>query len=244
MLRTVIFSVFQRNSSHLARAPDRSLNTRLLTHRHNLVFFKLFSDAAPKCWNCGATKTVNGPLLCPHCNVLQKPPDTSNYFTVLNIDQTFDIDHKLLTNKYRRMQSVLHPDKYSNKSREEQEISSRYSSLVNNAYNTLRAPLKRAVHLLNLHGENVDEDQKIVDPEFLALIMELNEEIDAATTPKQLRDLDDKNRKELETIRATLSSHFKQLKVKEAKDEVMKMKYYNSIRMRINELLRNKGIVE
>lgn len=59
----------------------------------------------------------------------------------------------------------------------EKRISADYSALVNEAYNSLLAPLSRAIHLLKLKNVAIDEDQKISDPEFLTEIMELNEEV-------------------------------------------------------------------
>lgn len=60
---------------------------------------------------------------------------------------------------------------------EEKLISENYSSLVNKAYQVLQSPLKRAIHLLAIRGEKIQEDQKLENPEFLMEIMELNEEV-------------------------------------------------------------------
>lgn len=48
---------------------------------------------------------------------------------------------------------------------------------MNKAYSVLQSPLKRAIHLLAIHGEQIQEDQKLENPEFLMEIMELNEEV-------------------------------------------------------------------
>lgn len=63
------------------------------------------------------------------------------------------------------------------RSETEKDISAEYSSLVNKAYNTLQTPLMRAIHLLHLKGEAIEEEQRVDDPEFLMSIMELNEEV-------------------------------------------------------------------
>lgn len=63
------------------------------------------------------------------------------------------------------------------RSDEEKSISENYSSLVNKAYSVLQSPLKRAMYLLSMKGENIQEDQKIENPEFLMEIMEINEEV-------------------------------------------------------------------
>lgn len=49
--------------------------------------------------------------------------------------------------------------------------------MVNEAYNNLQTPLKRAVHLLKLKGESIEENQTVEEPEFLIQMMSLNEEV-------------------------------------------------------------------
>lgn len=66
------------------------------------------------CWKCNSD-IKNTVLVCDNCTTVQKPRNTNNYFEVLNIKANFDIDLKKLTNKYRVMQSILHPDKFVNK---------------------------------------------------------------------------------------------------------------------------------
>ncbi|KAF5301094.1 hypothetical protein FQA39_LY10913 [Lamprigera yunnana] len=201
------------------------------------------AQAAPKCWNCGF-QIIHTDLFCNQCNLLQQPPQTSNYFIILNINQSYDIDLKQMTKKFRELQALLHPDKFSNKSDKEKSISADYSALVNKSYNTLQSPLKRAIHLLNLYGVELAEDQKLSEPEFLMEIMELNEEVEAANTPEQFKHLEQKNKKELEKIGSNISHFFKENNLMRAKQEVIRMRYYNSLRMRINALLRDKGIVD
>lgn len=82
-----------------------------------------------------------------------------------------------LTTKFRNFQSQIHPDKFSGKSDEEQNLSSEWSSLINKAYKTLQSPLERGEYLLRLHGVTLPEDNTISDPEFLMEMMEKNEEV-------------------------------------------------------------------
>ncbi|KAK9720210.1 HSCB C-terminal oligomerization domain [Popillia japonica] len=142
------------------------------------------------------------------------------------------------------MQSLLHPDKFSNKSDTEKEISAEYSSLVNKAYNTLQTPIKRALHLLSLNNETISEDNKSDNPEFLMEMMELNEEIDAADTPDKLKSLQQTNAKMLNKCSDEISHHFKDNNIAKAKEAIIRMKYYTTIMRRINDLMREKGIVD
>lgn len=87
-----------------------------------------------------------------------------------------NIDVNDLTKKFRDFQSKIHPDKFSGKSREEQTLSSEWSSLINKAYKTLQSPLERGEYLLRLSGIKLPDENTISDPEFLAEMMEKNEE--------------------------------------------------------------------
>lgn len=196
------------------------------------------------CWKCGLERKNTKTVFCEECKVIQAPHDSKNYFKVFNLDEKFDIDTKELRDKYRKMQSYLHPDKFSNSSDEEKEISVNYSSLVNKAYSSLQVPLKRAEHLLELKGDKLGEEQTVDDPEFLMEMMELNEELENTKDVDKLRQLDSKNRTELENIARSIDECFKQNDLKQAKYFVVKMKYYSSLGNRINALLREMGVVD
>lgn len=56
-------------------------------------------------------------------------------------------------------------------------MSEEYSAFINRAYDTLQQPLKRALHMLSLHGEKIDEKTESSDGEFLMKMMDLNEEV-------------------------------------------------------------------
>lgn len=48
---------------------------------------------------------------------------------------------------------------------------------MNKAYDALLKPVPRALYLLSLHGESLEEGDITLEPEFLLGIMEVNEEI-------------------------------------------------------------------
>jgi molecular chaperone HscB len=76
---------------------------------------------------------------------------------------------------------------------EEREISERYSALVNRAYSTLQQPLSRGLYILHLQGINLHEDTTESEPQFLAKIMETNEELAEAQHPDDVRRLENDN---------------------------------------------------
>lgn len=77
---------------------------------------RMFSEIkALKCWKCGIEKKSILELFCDQCNVIQNPQQNENYFKIFGLPEAFNIDSKALTNQFRSMQSVLHPDKFTNK---------------------------------------------------------------------------------------------------------------------------------
>jgi hypothetical protein len=68
-----------------------------------------------QCWNCGS-EIQNSILFCGQCSTLQKPDESKNYFDILCVKQGFEIENEELATKYRKLQNVLHPDRFSVKS--------------------------------------------------------------------------------------------------------------------------------
>ena len=68
-----------------------------------------------------------------------------------------------------------HPDKFARKSESERQNALDLSSALNDAYRTLRDPIKRAEYVLKLEGFHIGEQgSKDVPPELLEEVFELN----------------------------------------------------------------------
>lgn len=65
-----------------------------------------------QCWKCGS-EIQNSSLFCSLCSTLQKPDESKTYFDILRIKQGFEVEDEDLTTKYRKLQNVLHPDRFS-----------------------------------------------------------------------------------------------------------------------------------
>jgi len=108
-----------------------------------------------------------------------------NYFTLLSLTQTFDIDLSALEVAYFAAQRQYHPDRFIGKPAEERAKAAGISANVNDAYHTLKDPLKRAVHLLMLQGITVLDEANTAKPDkaLLMEIMELQEAIAEGQRP-------------------------------------------------------------
>ncbi|XP_006615455.2 iron-sulfur cluster co-chaperone protein HscB [Apis dorsata] len=204
---------------------------------------KYSSDSPLKCWNCNFT--YKSDLFCSKCKVLQKPPENLTYFDIIDIPKIYDVNVTEIQKKYKELQKLLHPDKFSNKSEKEKQFSEILSSLVNKAYSTLLHPLKRGLYMLELNGITISEGTDNVNAEFLMEIMEKNEEIeDAANNEEKIKKLIQENETILNTLIMNVAAAFEQKDIKKAESLLIQMKYYDSINNRLKKLKYDLGIIE
>lgn len=72
--------------------------------------------AVHKCWNCHAVVNAKPCLFCKNCSLIQSPKHQNfNYFELFDIRDQYDIDTGQLTTNFRKLQNLIHPDKFSNK---------------------------------------------------------------------------------------------------------------------------------
>lgn len=102
-----------------------------------------------------------------------------NFFEFFSLPTQFDVDPVALDDAYHTLQRLVHPDRFVSATEAQKRTAVQYASLANDAYQTLRNPLKRAKHLCALHGVRMDANAKM-DPEFLMEQMEWRENLASA----------------------------------------------------------------
>ncbi|MFQ5469970.1 MAG: Fe-S protein assembly co-chaperone HscB [Gammaproteobacteria bacterium] len=102
---------------------------------------------------------------------------TSNYFELLGMPVSFEIELDTLYAHFKALQNSVHPDKYAKATDEERRISMQYAAQVNQAYQTLKEPLARAQYLLELNNVESNADQSHHNSEFLAEQIEIREQL-------------------------------------------------------------------
>lgn len=111
-----------------------------------------------------------------------------NHFDLFGLAQSFQIDIAQLEQRYRALQTRVHPDKSAHLPDAEQRLAMQRATLVNEAYQTLHNPRRRARYFLSLHGVDTQEESNTAMPlDFLMAQMEWREAISAA---QQVRDGD------------------------------------------------------
>lgn len=101
---------------------------------------------------------------------------SQNYFEIFGIPVSFELDQQRLAEAYRKLQSTVHPDKFSNASDRDRRLAVQQAALINEAFHTLKHPLKRARYLLQLKGIEFDDERATAfEPEFLMEQMALRE---------------------------------------------------------------------
>jgi molecular chaperone HscB len=141
------------------------------------------------CRSC-AEPVAERALFCHACGAVQ-PPGSLDHFTRLGVSPGFDLDLDRLEKQYLGFQRVLHPDRFVAKPAKERVIAESQAVAMNEAYETLKDPLRRAAYLLERAGRtaSVDRDQTVNDPELLMEAMEAREELAEVATIDALEQL-------------------------------------------------------
>jgi molecular chaperone HscB len=134
------------------------------------------------------------------------------YFDMFSLPRKLTIDTAALERDFYKLSRQLHPDLYARKSAEEQAWSLRQSSLLNDAYRTLKDPVARTAYLLKLQGipmedENTEDrdrraKQNRVPADLLEEVFELNMQLEEMRANLKMGEDDPALRGDLERAQA------------------------------------------
>lgn len=104
-----------------------------------------------------------------------------NHFALFNLPTSFELDRTRLDTAYREVQSTVHPDKFVQAGDAEKRVAMQWATQANEAYQTLKDPLKRATYLCHLNGVDLQTESNTSMPaSFLMQQMEWREAFDDA----------------------------------------------------------------
>jgi molecular chaperone HscB len=137
-----------------------------------------------------------------------------DYFAVFSLPRKLNIDLPQLERSFYRLSRQYHPDVYATKSPEEQQWSLDQTSLLNDAYRTLKNAVSRTEHLLRLEGVVLEagksEDGAVKDsrvpPDLLEEVFELNMQLEEMRMNRKMGEDDPQLRADLEKARTSFES--------------------------------------
>lgn len=140
-----------------------------------------------QCWNC---TNITDEHFCTSCERIQLLDLSTNFFSFFKLPIKFHLNLTELENKFYELSRKFHPDFFSQATEQERRYSNERTSMLNDAYRTLKDPMKRANYFLTLQGFKSIGQQTKTPPDLLAEIFELNEQLEELRFAKKAKDTD------------------------------------------------------
>ena len=170
---------------------------------------------------------------------------SKNHFEVFGLSVGFLVDTDSLTERYRDLQKIVHPDRYANGSAQERRMSLQYATQINEAFETLKDPQRRAIYLLSLllgqdtasgHGTGQDAAFLMEQMELRQALAEIKAEPDPMAA---LETLLDRIASMIKAITARLAVQFEDgsaAQLEAARDSVGKLQFLNNLHSEAEQL--------
>ena len=132
-----------------------------------------------------------------------------DHFARLGLPAALDLEPESLDRAYFALQRRWHPDRFANRPADERAGASTEAAALNDAYRTLKDPLRRAVYLAGLKGVALPGDgETIDDPDLLMEVMEAREALHDAESVAVVDELVGKARDDMRACLADLGDLF------------------------------------
>lgn len=155
-----------------------------------------------RCPHCGAQ--FDGGHFCSECRKIQPVTPGWDHFRFLNLPRKLRINESELEKSFHALSRQFHPDYFMAAGEAERLASMERSSMLNDAYRTLRDRVARVTYLLTLEGYK--EAEKKAPADLLEEVFELNMHIEQLKAARKVGDEDEaaEVRAELDTSLASL----------------------------------------
>jgi molecular chaperone HscB len=111
----------------------------------------------------------------------------STDFDIFGLAPQFSLERAALDARWKDLQREAHPDRFATASAAAQREAMQWSVRINEAYQRLKDPLKRAAYLCELNGAPIRaEDNTAMPPAFLMQQMQWREDLDDAASEADL----------------------------------------------------------
>lgn len=141
-----------------------------------------------------------------------------DYFEVFGLPRILGLDMTALEKKFHELSRRYHPDYFSTASPAEKTKAVRMTALINDAYRTLRHPVRRVEYLLTLYGFKSDGSK--VPQSLLMEVFEINEQLEEVKAGRATKQETDSLRAQIQEKRERFDLELQQASI--AWDEMVK----------------------
>ena len=116
----------------------------------------------------------------------------ANDFELFELPQQFELDRAQLDERWKALQRQVHPDRFAAEGAAAQRVAMQWSVRINEAYQRLKDPLRRAAYLCELRGVPVNAESNTAMPaSFLMQQMAWREGLEDTDSVGALEELAD-----------------------------------------------------
>jgi molecular chaperone HscB len=165
-----------------------------------------------------------------------------NFFELLKIPVSYDVDLDTVQHEYRELQKKVHPDNYASSDDRDKRLSMQITSHVNEALHTLKDDVLRAAYMLSLKGIDINLDNETTrDMAFLMEQLELRERLesirDEADPLESLDSMSEKVKQSVEKIKKQFVQSYDDDQLDDAREALRKLQFTNKLKLEINKSL-------
>ena len=130
-------------------------------------------------------------------------------FELFGLPRSFALDRAEIDARRRALQAEVHPDRFATADAASRRAATQWAVRVNEAYQRLKDPIKRAAYLCELHGARIEAENNTAMPtEFLMQQLEWREGLDEAHGVAEVESIADEvqahRRAALDRVQQTL----------------------------------------
>jgi len=172
---------------------------------------------------------------------MPNPIFKQNYFEIFSVPISTAPDLTQLKEKNHELQQRVHPDCFANSNDAEKREAMQITSLVNEAYNTLKNPVARLQYMLTLKGVDMNgENDTSMDGAFLMQQMELREEIADVKSQSDPLDVLETMSRDLKNqagnLVLTFAGLYAQDDLEKSREVVRKLQFINKAQKEVNDI--------
>ncbi|MEX1165792.1 MAG: Fe-S protein assembly co-chaperone HscB [Hydrogenophaga sp.] len=116
----------------------------------------------------------------------------STDFEIFGVSPAYAVDRSALDQRWKDLQREAHPDRFATADAAAQRLAMQWSVRINEAYQRLKDPVKRASYLCELKGVPIQAENNTAMPAaFLMQQMQWREDLEEANTATALESMAD-----------------------------------------------------